>query len=302
MRVVFFAAGGDMALRPMEAVARTHDVVAVVRPIPRGSLGRRVVRRAAQAMGLRANDPVRAFARENKIQALSTASGRDQALIATLRRAQPDVICIATFPFVLSKEMLDIPEHGVLNLHASLLPRHRGPDPYFWTFYEDDRRTGVTIHFAVGEADAGPIVQQDEWDLPRGFNVKALHAKMAVRAADMLPEAIDAVCRERTRGTPQDDRAATMAPRVKRGTPMAQFGVWDVERVWHFLAGVSPFFREPLELHARPVRYGRVLGFERTNTSASPGSVEQHSGGRWNLHCRGGHVRLAASSPRRTSD
>jgi hypothetical protein len=93
----------------------------------------------------------------------------------------------------------------------------------------------------------------------------------------------------------QDERAATHAPRVRPGIPMVRFDEWDVERVWHFLAGLCPRFREPLsDSGGRPVPYEVVSGFER-GASGTPGNVET-SGEGWKLHCRGGVVRLAKTA------
>jgi len=73
---------------------------------------------------------------------------------------------------------------------------------------------------------------------------------------------------------------------------MVRFDEWDVERVWHFLAGLCPRFREPLtDAEGRPVPYRHVGGFQR-GLAATPGTVERHVHG-WKLHCRGGTIFLA---------
>ena len=96
---------------------------------------------------------------------------------------------------------------------------------------------GVTVHVAANDADAGEIVIQDKWELRRGFNVIPLHAEMAVRGAAALREAVDMVESGERHFTPQDETLATKAPRVKPMASMVNFAEWDVERVWHFLAG-----------------------------------------------------------------
>ncbi len=291
MKVVFFVAGGEIALRSIEAVGETHEIAAVVRPRPTGSTVRRLLRRTAQAMRMRPRDAVRHFTTEKRIPTIEAESGRDKAIVAMLNEIQPDVICIATFPWILDPTLLTVPSYGAFNLHASLLPRHRGPNPYFWTYYHDDRDVGVTVHVAANDADAGEIVIQDKWELRRGFNVIPLHAEMAVRGAAALREAVDMVESGERHFTPQDETLATKAPRVKPMASMVNFAEWDVERVWHFLAGIHPFFHEPLRDAGRPVRYGTVIGYERTDSTAQAGRLER-MGEEWRLQCLGGSVRL----------
>ena len=120
----------------------------------------------------------------------------------------------------------------------------------------------------------------------------ALHEENARVGARLLVEVLDSAEAGRLSTAPQDDALATPAPRVAPGAAMVNFRDWEVERVWHFLAGLVPMFREPLsEAGGRQVRYGAVEGFERGEMKAPPGSVSRTAEG-WSLHCRGGRVNL----------
>src|SRR5680860_1043934 len=103
------------------------------------------------------------------------------------------VVVSACFPWQLPQEMLDAPPLGCVNIHPSLLPRHRGPDPLFWTFRGGDRQTGVTIHQMTAGLDDGPILLQQRIDLPLETRYDdaerktiALGTKLIVRAVDGL--------------------------------------------------------------------------------------------------------------------
>ncbi|HLY63024.1 MAG TPA: formyltransferase family protein [Terriglobia bacterium] len=292
MRVVFFVAGGDMGYLPLCAVAEQHEILAIVRPAYRGPRARHLVRSMAEKVGLRKPDPIAQWARARGIQILQAWAGNDPEIESQLKRLRPDLICIATFPMLLSRNLFAIPEYGALNLHPSLLPRHRGPAPLFWIYYHDDRQTGVTVHRVNEKADAGDILCQDSFDLARGFNVDLLHRINAERGASLLTRAVCAVESENPRGLPQNESLATPAPRIKPGAPMVNFEMWDVERVWHFLAGLCPKFREPLRDQAgKQVKYEKVLGYERSVHHLSPGHLERSTEG-WRLFCSGGLIRL----------
>jgi methionyl-tRNA formyltransferase len=197
------------------------------------------------------------------------------------------------YPLIVPSTTLRIAPAGAVNVHGSLLPRHRGILPLFWIYYHDDRETGVTVHRATEQADAGDILGQRAFPLPRGYSVGELNRRNGRVGAELLRDVLGRIERGAADGVPQDERRATLAPGVPPGTPMVRFGEWDVERVWHFCAGLNPWFREPLRTAGgRAVRYSAVLGFERRPSGLPPGTVEQSDAG-YILHCIGGLVRLA---------
>jgi methionyl-tRNA formyltransferase len=77
-----------------------------------------------------------------------------------LREYAPDVVVMASFDQIARAEVLAIPRLGWLNIHPSLLPRHRGPEPIYWAIAHGDRESGITLHWAVERVDAGPILEQ----------------------------------------------------------------------------------------------------------------------------------------------
>jgi methionyl-tRNA formyltransferase len=292
LRIVFFVTGGEMGYLPLRAVADRHEIVAVVRPAYGGRRIKKWARSLAEMAGLRPKDPIARWVHDRGVRALGARSGNDPDVVSQVRALRPDLICIATFPLLLRPELFTIPRFGAINLHSSLLPRHRGPTPLFWVYHDDDRQTGVTLHLVNERADAGEILFQDSYDLPRGYSVDLLHRKSAERGALLLSRTVDALESGDRLGIPQNESLATHAPRVKPGTRMVDFEKWDVERVWHFLAGLCPRFHEPLTVrNGQPISYEKVLGYERTIHHLTPGRLERAPQG-WMLFCRGGVVLL----------
>jgi len=288
VRVVLFGSGGTMPAAALQALSAKHSVVAVVRP--EGPSWRSRIGGLAASLGLRAADPFLVAARHHSLPVIKAHNGNDSNVASQLKRLRPDLICIASFPWLLSEEMFSLPPLGAVNVHSSLLPRHRGPNPFFWTYYHDDQTTGVTAHVVTREADAGAILGQQSFALPRGLPLGKLHDETARRGAELLVDVADALERGNAPRTPQDPTTATKAPRVGRGTPMVDFANWPTERVWHFLGGLCPHFREPLA----GAPYRAVVGFELCQHQRGPGSVEAVPGG-WLLYCRDGYVKLSAS-------
>ncbi len=196
-------------------------------------------------------------------------------------------------PWKVPKAVLSVAPLGGVNVHTSLLPRHRGPLPLFWIYHGNDREAGVSVHLMTDSFDTGDIVGQHAFPLARGFPVDALHQRHVEVAPDVLRAAVRALAEGTARPHAQDESLATAAPYVRPGDRMVDFTSWNAERVWHFLAGLFPRFMEPLADDAgRPIAYSGVLGFEHGATRGAPGAVSRVGGDRLALHCRDGVVHL----------
>jgi methionyl-tRNA formyltransferase len=270
--------------RAFAELAGRHEVVAAVLPARSGSALGKVVRRWVPGAG------------RSRLEALAGDRVRFadawEPIQEMLAAAPPDLICIALFPRRVPEAVVRLAPLGAINAHPSLLPRHRGPLPLFWTYHANDRLAGVTVHHASERLDAGDIILRDEFELPRGYSASALDARVADQAGPLLCAAAERLAAGDAPRTPQDESAATYAPVIEAGARMVDFKRWDVERVWHFLAALAPQYREPLADAGGAVEYRRVLGYD-AGPAGHPGTVERCDGG-WKLHCRGGVVRLGA--------
>lgn len=297
MRVALFAAGGEIPACALRVLHERAQVVAIIRP-RRPRTIRSVLRRAVRRV---TNDPRRSdsltrLAVELDVPEWTMSDARDARVIARLRGARLDLACIATFPWTLPEAAISAARLGTVNIHASLLPRHRGANPWFWTYHADDREAGVTVHLAESRADRGAILAQSRWPLPRAHPVATLHAEVAAAGAALLPDVLARVAGPesdlRALARTQDEPRATRAPRVAAGTPMLD-GSWPAERTWHFLSGLAGQWREPLRSEGRPLHYGRVPSFELGAPPRAAGTIERDLAGGWRLWCRDGFVRLA---------
>lgn len=214
----------------------------------------------------------------------------DAALPATLRSLAPDLLCVATFPHRITALHLAAARLGGLNIHTSLLPRHRGPDPLFWTYFHDDALAGVTIHVIVDEMDAGDIVAQAAIPLRRGRPVTDLYAELAELAAETLVNAVDLLASGNARPEHQEPGAVTIDPRPLPGTFGIDFETWDSERLWHFLSGIAGRRSDLL-----PVAHGPVIAYAADPHGRPPGTIERQPG-RLRVFCRDGWVDVARPS------
>ncbi|HEX7172418.1 MAG TPA: methionyl-tRNA formyltransferase, partial [Candidatus Limnocylindria bacterium] len=127
--------------------------------------------------------------------------------IAALR---PELGVLADYGRIVPAAILDLPSHGILNVHPSLLPRHRGAAPVAGTIMAGDPEGGVTLMVMTAELDAGPIVAQWPVTLTGRETTPELEARLADLAAEAVPPGLEAWAADDTPMTPQDDAKATM--------------------------------------------------------------------------------------------
>jgi methionyl-tRNA formyltransferase len=293
MRVVLFGSGSPIAVAALEALDGVATVVAVVVPAGPRIRGPRSALRALA--GRRARAGLVRAARRRRVPVLRARRGPDPDLDAALRRLEPDLICVATFPTLVPASLLAVPRLGALGLHPSLLPRHRGPAPHFWTYFHDDPEAGVTVFWMDAGEDTGDLAFQERIPLARGRAGGDLHAEVARRGSALLARTVAAAAAGQAPRSPQDHARATREPSPAAGTWGIDFASWGAERVWHFLRGVGAL-AVLVDARGRPVPHGPARGY-RLEPAAGTLGVMERAGSGWRLRCRDGVVELDGLSP-----
>ena len=136
--------------------------------------------------------------------------------VTALRALEPDLCVTAAFGQLLSQEILDIPPLGTVNVHSSLLPRHRGSAPINWSIIKGDQVTGVTTMFTDKGMDTGDILLMRETPIGEKENAGELSDRLSVMGAELLIETIRALENGTLVRTPQDHDQATYEPKMDK--------------------------------------------------------------------------------------
>ena len=139
---------------------------------------------------------------------------KEAAAQARIREVGADVMIVVAYGQILPASLLDAPPLGTLNVHASLLPRHRGPAPIEWSILSGDSETGVTIMQMDAGVDTGPILAQARVPLGPDATAGSLEDQLANVGAQLLVETLDALQRGAITEVPQPNEGATHAPRL----------------------------------------------------------------------------------------
>jgi methionyl-tRNA formyltransferase len=152
---------------------------------------------------------------------------------------QPDTMCVACFSLYIPRAVLDIPRLGCLNVHPSLLPANRGPDPLFWTFHDGHHETGVTIHRMDEGLDTGPIVTQEKITVPDGTPYGQLEAGCASLGGKLLTRSLWQLYQGTATLTPQDETKSSYLPMPTAKDYEVIAAEWEARRVYNFIRGIA---------------------------------------------------------------
>jgi methionyl-tRNA formyltransferase len=160
--------------------------------------------------------PLSVRARELGLEVLEPESLRDPALLARLAALEPDVFLVASYGELLRREFLALPREVALNVHPSLLPRHRGATPIQAALLSGDEVTGVTIQKIALELDAGDVLLARETRILPGETAGELGARLAELSAELVLDALAEVESGSARYTPQDSARATFCRKLEK--------------------------------------------------------------------------------------
>ncbi|MDY6973990.1 MAG: methionyl-tRNA formyltransferase, partial [Thermodesulfobacteriota bacterium] len=155
---------------------------------------------------------------------LQPAKTSDGHFCETIRGRGPDILIVVAFGQILVKDLLDIPRWGVLNIHASLLPKYRGAAPIHWVILNNEAKTGLTAMRMDEGLDTGPILLQEEVPILPDESAGMLHDRLARLSGEFLIKTLKGIAENRLSVIPQDHGVATHAPKIDRSLSLVK---WD---------------------------------------------------------------------------
>ena len=230
MRIVFMGTP-DFAVGSLQALCESgkHEILAVVtqpdRPKGRGNkLLQTPVKEYALAQGLTVYQP----------QKVKTPE-----FVELLHGLQPELIVVAAFGQFLSKEILELPKYGCINVHASLLPKYRGAAPIQYAIIKGEKESGVTIMQMDIGMDTGAMLDKVVVPIAENTTMGELHDALREQGATLLLEVIDKIATGTAVAEPQDDAQATYATLLDRSMEHIDWSK-TAQEVHNLIRGFNP--------------------------------------------------------------
>lgn len=211
----------------LNALANNYDVVLVV-TAPDAYVGRKKVltpcdvKRKALELGIPVSSPVKVCADYEDIV-----------------NAKPDVIITCAYGQIVSKEILDIPKYGCINIHASLLPKYRGGAPIHYALINGEEETGVTLMYMDEGMDTGDMLVRNSIKIEEDDNIETLSNKLSVLGSKMIIKYLEDIIKGNIKRIKQDSSKASFARIIKRSDEHLDFFVSNKD-VYNKFRALSP--------------------------------------------------------------
>ncbi len=204
----------DFAVASLEAIIRAgHQVAAVVtQPDKQKGRGKEVQM-----------PPVKICALKHGIPVLQPQKIRDPEVIAELKKYSADIFVVAAFGQLLPEEVLNMPQYGCINIHASLLPAYRGAAPIQWAIINGEERTGITIQQMAKGLDTGDMLMKKEVTIDKKETGESLHDKLMEAAAELIVEALPKIEAKELEPEKQDDALSSYAAKLNKSMGLIDF-------------------------------------------------------------------------------
>lgn len=229
MRVVFMGTP-DFSVPALEKIAEKHEVTGVVtqqdRPKGRGHKMQFI--------------PVKEKAIELGIPVFQPEKVKNPGFVDILREMNPDVIVVIAFGQILSKEILDLPKHGCINVHASLLPKYRGAAPIQWAVIDGEEHSGVTTMYMAEGLDTGDMIDKKIIKLDEKETGGSLFDKLSFEGGALILETLEKLENNTVKRIPQNDDESTYAGKITKELGQIDFykSATEIERL---IRGLNPW-------------------------------------------------------------
>jgi len=227
-------------------------------------------RPAGRGQALRPS-PVKQEAEREGIPVLQPERPRGDEFISEIRDMEPDLSVVAAYGHILVDDVLTVPRHGSINVHASLLPELRGAAPVNWAVIRGHSHSGVTIMRMVRELDAGPILYRVATPLPDDMTAGELYEMLSEMGATALIEALAQMEAGAIEEAEQAHERATFAPKLGRSDARIDWAL-DTVSLDRWIRGCDPWPAAWSELAGKPVQLFAPLADDSTS-DLPPGTV-----------------------------
>ena len=212
---------------------------------------------------------VKECAEELGLSVLQPQTLRDDDILEQLRSLQAELIVVAAFGQILPQSVLDLPKYGAVNIHASILPRHRGAAPIQWAILQGDSETGVTLMKMDEGLDTGDLIAVSRTTIQATDNSQTLHDRLAELGASLLISTLPDYVGGSITAKPQDNSLSTYARKIVKDDGRIDWSLPSIE-IHRRIRAFTPW---PGAFTFLPVEQRRLLKIHKASIAESEGNA-----------------------------
>ena len=229
LKIVFMGTP-DFAVPCLKTLNENYEVIAVItqpdRPKGRG-----------QKL---TPSPIKEYALEHNLTVLQPEKIKTSETEEQLKKLAPDLIVVVAFGQILSKAILDIPQLGCINVHASLLPKYRGAAPIHWSIINGETKTGITTMYMDVGLDTGDMILKEEVSISAKMNTGELHDTLMNIGAKTLLQTIKQITEGSVVRNKQNDAKASYAPLLTKELERINW-LLPAQEIYNLVRGLNPW-------------------------------------------------------------
>jgi methionyl-tRNA formyltransferase len=236
--------------------------------------------------------PISVIAKENNIEVFAPEKLKNE--YEYVLNKKPDIIITCAYGQIVPKQILDYPEYGCINVHASLLPLYRGANPIARAIYDGERETGVTIMYMDETLDTGNMIHSESIPIDINDTLGTLSDKLSILGANLLIKTLPKIFDSTNFDIPQDNESATIAPKFTRKDEQIDFNKTRLQ-VYNQVRSLNPEPSAFIMLNGEEMKVLEcVIGDE---ISGKPGIISSVSKTSFNVNCKDGIINITKIKP-----
>ena len=259
---ILFMGTPDFAERSLEKLINSnHDIIGVVtkQDKPKGR-GMKMISSPVKDLAILNNIPVY---QPEKIK-------ENTEFIEEIRKLKPDIICVVAYGKILSKELLEIPKYGCINLHGSILPKYRGAAPIQWAVLNGDKTTGVTTIYMNEKMDAGDIIFKEEVEIGEYETTGELWNRLSIIGAELLLKTVNEIEKGSAPRTPQTGEY-TLAPMLEKDISKINWSN-SAQKIKDLVRGLNPIMGAYTIYNSKKIKIWKINILNETS-DMQPGYI-----------------------------
>ena len=196
----------------------------------------------------------------------------NKEFIEKIKKLNPDIICVVAYGKLLPKEILEIPEMGCINVHASILPKYRGAAPIQWAILNGDKTTGVTTMYMDEGMDTGDIILKKEVEIEENETTGELWDKLSQIGGKLLVETLQQIEKKKAPRKKQE-KNFSMAPMLSKSMAKIDWNIQTAEEIKNLIRGLNPIMGAYTYLNEKKIKIWKVEVIKEINERVKNGTI-----------------------------
>lgn len=202
--------------------------------------------------------PVKEYALEKHLEVYQPEKVRNnEEFLNTVKKINPDLICVVAYGKILPKELLEIPKMGCINVHGSLLPQYRGAAPIQWAVLNGDKKTGITTMYMNEGMDTGDMILKEEVQIGEDETTGELWERLSKIGAKLLVETVEKI-EDGTAPREKQPEDFTMAPMLHKEMANIDWDKKDATQIKNLVRGLNPIMGAYTYLKGKKIKFWKV--------------------------------------------